>query len=268
MIPKESKIVSQSTSHRARVIPVLQLAGQDLVKTLRFQNPKYLGDPLNAVRIFNDSEADELIIIDIDATKEGRSPDFLFLESLAAMAQMPLAYGGGVSSSSHAAEIIRLGFEKIAVQSLLWRNPNAAREIAATLGSQALLVSIDCTRTALGFLPSITTPKKTHPLGSLQQAVECAISLGAGELLVSSIDREGTMLGPDTDLARITRELTPTPLIYNGGVSSDEDLVYLSSLGIDAIGVGSRFLFRDETRSLMISYPSQSKLRELFGTSI
>ncbi len=255
-------------SLRPRVIPILQLSGQDLVKTIRFQSPKYLGDPLNAVRIFNDSEADELVIIDIDATKEGRTPDFDLLESLAAMAQMPLAYGGGVSSAGQAAEIVRLGFEKIAIQSLVWEHPEASREIAATLGCQALLVSIDCARTTAGFSPRITTGKKTPPLDTVQQVVERALASGAGELLVSAIDREGTMAGPDMELATITRELAGIPLIYNGGVTSDEDFVALADIGIDGIGVGARFLFRDETRSLMIDYPSQSKIREIFGTQI
>lgn len=255
-------------SHRPRVIPILQLSGQDLVKTLRFRNPKYLGDPLNAVRIFNDSEADELVLIDIDATKEGRGPDFAFLDSLAAMAQMPLAYGGGVSSPDQAAEIVRLGFEKIAIQSLVWRDPDAARDIAATLGSQALLVSIDCARTKAGLSPRMTTGKETPPLGTLEQAVERALAAGAGELLVSAIHQEGTMMGPDIELAKLTRDLAAVPLIYNGGVTSNEDFVVLANLGVDGIGVGARFLFRDETRSLMIDYPSQPRLRELFGTHL
>lgn len=259
---------TQISSRRPRVIPILQMSGQDLVKTTGFKNPQYLGDPLNAVRIFNDSEADELVLIDIQATKEGRAPDLDFLGALASMAQMPLAYGGGISSANQAGQIVKLGFEKIAVQSLIWDNPRAIKEIAGILGSQAVLISVDILRHGSDLAVKKPLGKQTAGIDTITDVIDLALSHGAGELLVTSVEREGTFLGPDLELAQKARRLSDIPLIYNGGVTKEEDFVKLARSGVDGIGVGARFLFRDESRSLMINYPTQQNLRELFGTQI
>lgn len=257
-----------SAAFRPRIIPILQVSGQDLVKTQRFGNPQYLGDPLNAVRIFNDSEADELILIDIDASRENRGPDLAFLEAAASVAQMPLTYGGGISTSLEAEQVIRLGFEKITVQALVWKNPGIVQDISSSLGSQALVVSIDCRVSSAGLESTVPIEENSNTKLRLNEATAGAVALGAGELLITSINQEGTFGGPDFHLARTARDATEIPLIYNGGVSGEGDLLALHRIGIDAIGVGARFLFRDNSRALMIQYPGQTKLRSLFGTKI
>lgn len=254
--------------YRPRVIPVLQLSGQDMVKTLGFKDPMYLGDPLNAVRIFNDSEADELVLIDINATRESRAPDLDFLEALASMAQMPLAYGGGITSSEQASAIVRLGFEKVAVQSLFWEKPDIAREISTTLGSQALIVSIDCRNDSSGWISERLNSANVSERTPLDEAIQRALLCGAGELLVTSIESEGTMRGPELGLMEEARSLSKIPLIYNGGVASDDDFISLAHFGVDAIGVGAKFLFRDSSHALMIDYPTQQQLQSIFGTQI
>lgn len=253
---------------RPRIIPILQVSGRDLVKTQRFEHPQYLGDPLNAVRIFNDSEADELILIDIDASRENRGPNLSFLEAVASVAQMPLTYGGGISTSLEAEQVVRLGFEKITVQALVWKHPEIVCEIALALGSQALVVSIDCSQTSSGWQSTAPIGEGSETKLALDEALAGAVELGAGELLITSINQEGTLGGPDFELAQTARDIIEIPLIYNGGVSNEEDLLALHRIGIDAIGVGARFLFRDHSRALMIQYPDQTKLRNLFGTKI
>lgn len=253
---------------RPRIIPILQVSGRDLVKTQRFANPQYLGDPLNAVRIFNDSDADELILIDIDASRQNRGPNLSFLEAVASVAQMPLAYGGGISTSLEAEQVVRLGFEKITVQALVWKHPKIVREIALALGSQALVVSIDCSRTSSGWQSTAPIGEGSETKLALDEALTGAVALEAGELLITSINQEGTLGGPNFELAKTARNIIEIPLIYNGGVSNEEDWLALHRIGIDAIGVGARFLFRDHSRALMIQYPDQTKLRKLFGTKI
>lgn len=247
---------------RSRIIPSLLLHAGGLVKTTHFSNPKYVGDPINAVKIFNEKEVDELIFFDIDASLNKAEPNLKLLRSIAVESRMPLCYGGGINDASVASEIINIGFEKVSVSSAAISRPTLIREMADTIGSQSVVVTIDVRKNK--FLSGYTvythngTQKSKVPfLDFCRQAIE----LGAGEIVVNSIDRDGAMCGYDLDLADQLRAAVDGPITLLGGCGSVE---HLQSL-IDAVGVvgaaaGSFFVFKGHYRAVLISYIRPSRL--------
>jgi cyclase len=247
---------------RSRIIPCLLIHDGGLNKTEQFKPGKYVGDPLNAVKIFNEKQVDELILVDIDATVKGRAPDFDRLRSIAVESRMPLCYGGGVTTAEQAARIISLGFEKVSVSAAALERPDLIREMASAIGSQSVVVCIDVKRGGLLSGDRIFTHNGTrkHKIG-LDDWIRLATELGAGEIAINSIDRDGSMSGYDLDLARRARAATDVPMTFLGGAGSMADMEAL----IDAIGVcgaaaGSLFVFKGTFKAVLINYERPKQL--------
>lgn len=250
-----------------RVIPCLLLSQSrgGLVKTLKFAKPKYVGDPINAVKIFNEKEVDELMVLDIDATKEGRGPDFALIEDLASECFMPLCYGGGIRNAEDARTLFSLGVEKVALQSALPGNPGLVREIADHAGEQAVVVSVDVKKSWLG-KPQLFSAAGIKPAhNDWRKAVKAAVAGGAGEILLNAVDKDGTLSGPDLDLIREASALADVPLIAVGGVSSLADIRAATDAGASAVAAGAYFVFQGPHRAVLITYPRYEELRALWS---
>lgn len=241
---------------QSRIIPSLLMRDGGLVKTRRFKDDKYVGDPINAVKIFNEKEVDELVIFDIDATVQHREPDYAHLRSIAVESRMPLCYGGGVTSAAQGARLIGLGFEKVSVSSAAVERPELIREMADAVGRQSVVVTLDVQKGGLlGRYGILTHNGRKASKRKLLDFVREAEELGAGEIVINSIDRDGMMQGYDLDLARAVRAETTVPLTMLGGAGTIEHMQAL----IDAVGTvgaaaGSMFVFTGVYRAVLISY--------------
>jgi imidazole glycerol-phosphate synthase subunit HisF len=245
---------------RIRVIPVLLIHNRGLVKSLRFKDYKYVGDPINAVRIFNEKEVDELAIIDIDASREKRGPDISRIEEIVSEAFMPIAYGGGITSTDQVKRILSAGVEKIILNRSAVKNPTLVTEIAKQSGSQSVVVSIDYKRNLFGkrgvYIENGKTNTGLDPLDFAKQMEEA----GAGEILLSSIERDGSFSGYDLDMIDKISHSINIPLIAVGGASSLSDFRQAVQYGASAVSAGSMFVFQRPHRAVLISYPSQQEL--------
>ena len=251
---------------RPRIIPCLLVHKGGLVKTQQFKDPKYVGDPINAVRIFNEKEADELMVLDIDASVNKVAPDFALIAKLAAECRMPLCYGGGVSSAAQAARIIDMGVEKVAVSAAAIANPMLLTQIADAVGRQSVVAVIDVRkRTGLfakGYEVCTHNGKTTHKLDPIV-LVKQLQDAGAGEIVVNSVDRDGQMQGYDLELAMHFKQSLKVPVTFLGGAGSLEHLAeLLSKLGVVGAAAGSLFVFKGKYRAVLINYPTpeQKKL--------
>ena len=243
---------------RHRVIPVLTIDERRLVKTVRFRNPRYLGDPLNAVRIFNEKEVDEIVVLDIAATRRARAPDFDFISDLASECFMPMAYGGGIVSLDHVARVLALGVEKVVINTAAIEAPSLVTAAATPYGSQAVVVSIDVRRRWTGkrdvVTRSATKSMKRDPV-TLARTMEQA---GAGELLLTSVERDGEMQGYDLDLIREVTAAVTIPVIACGGAGSLDDLrLAVREGGASAASAGSLFVYQGKHRAVLVNFPSQ-----------
>ena len=242
---------------RSRIIPFLLLRGKGLVKTQKFGDPKYVGDPINAVKIFNEKEVDELTLLDIAATTSGRGPDFDLLKDIAAESRMPLCYGGGVDNAETAARIIALGYEKVSVSHAALERPELVREMATRVGRQSVVVTIDVKKEGLfgsSYRVSSLNATQKHKIDPLDFAVQCA-ELGAGEVVLNSVDRDGMMQGYDLELAHKVRAAVTIPMTVVGGAGSVDDLRALTDkMGPIGAGAGSLFVFKGKYRAVLISY--------------
>ncbi|HOI42945.1 MAG TPA: AglZ/HisF2 family acetamidino modification protein, partial [Elusimicrobiales bacterium] len=252
-----------------RIIPCLLVSGKGLVKTVKFASPKYVGDPLNAVRIFNEKEVDELMVLDIDATREGRAPDYALIASLADECRMPLCYGGGVSTAEQIREIIQLGVEKVAVSSAAMEDPGLITEASARVGSQSVVAVLDVRRHGSGE-GEVWTRNGTRATGEAPAAAAARMErLGAGEIVVNSIDRDGTMLGYDLDLVDDVRRAVGVPLTVLGGAASLGDVRGLiSRCGTIGAAAGSLFVFKGRYKAVLINYPGRSEKSALFADAM
>ncbi len=244
-----------------RVIPCLLLHNAGLVKTVKFNNPKYLGDPINVVKIFNEKEVDELVLLDITATVEGKRPPFDLLEKVAGEAFMPMGYGGGIRNMYDVKTILGLGIEKVILNTLAVQNPTYVRDIANFTGTQSTVVSIDVKKGIFGKY-EVRTRRGTKATGL--DPVEFAVRMekeGAGELILNSIDRDGTMKGYDLDLISRVTSAVNIPVIACGGSRTLKDLgLAIKQGGASAAGAGSMFVFQGQHRAVLISYPAYTEL--------
>ena len=244
---------------RPRIAPCLLIRNGGLVKTVRFRDDKYVGDPINAVKIFNEKEADELVVLDIDASATGAAPNTKLISQFAVECRMPLCYGGGIKTVEQARTIIGLGVEKIALSSAAVENPPLVSAIATAVGSQSVVVVFDVRRRADGEY-EVWTHNARRQTGKLAvDAIVEAESLGAGEVLVNSIDQDGTMKGYDLNLARRVRETTRLPMTILGGAGSLADIARLiETCGVIGAAAGSVFVFKGPHRAVLISYPNRA----------
>lgn len=246
-----------------RVIPVLLLRGTGFVKTSHFKNPVYLGDCFNTVRLFNEKEADELMILDITATPENKPINFDLLSQLASECFMPLSYGGGIRSIDDMRRLFRAGFEKVSLNTEVVKNPRIISDAAREFGEQSIVVSIDVKRKLFGghevYVNSGRQATGMDPVTAAKRAVES----GAGEILLNSIDRDGTMGGYDVELIHKVADAVPVPLVACGGAGSlshFHDAIHKG--GASAVAAGSFFVFKGKHRAVLITYPSQKEIRE------
>ncbi|CAG1001386.1 cyclase [Burkholderiales bacterium] len=247
-----------------RVIPCLLLHGGGLVKTVRFKDPKYVGDPINAIKIFNEKEVDELILLDIGASAEGRGPSFSVIEDIASECFMPVAYGGGIRDIDDMRRILRSGVEKVVVNSAALRDPGLIRSAAKEFGSQAIVVSLDVKRKLFGryeiHADRATRPTGLEPLDFARQMQDA----GAGEIFLTAIDRDGTMSGYDLELLAKVSHAVSIPVVACGGAGSVNDMrAAVRQGGASAVAAGSVFVFHGRHRAVLISYPDAQSLQSI-----
>ncbi len=252
-----------------RVMPCLLLKESALVKTVRFQNPGYIGDPINAIRIYNEKEVDELIFLDIDATPQNRKPPFKILAEIASECFMPVTYGGGIRDLADAKEIFSLGIEKIAINTYLHENPTFIQAAADRFGSQAVVASIDVRQQAPGRYEVFTRGgRQPTGLDPVQHAIDLE-RRGAGEILLTSIDRDGTQAGYDVDLIRSVATAVTIPVIACGGAGKVEDFGQaVREGGASACAAGSMLVYFGRNRAVLINFPARDRLEKTLGQGV
>jgi cyclase len=248
---------------RIRVIPVLLLHKGNLVKSVKFKDYKYVGDPINAVRIFNDKEVNELVLIDIDASREKRSPDLKHITNIASEAFMPVAYGGGISDITQVKEIFYNGVEKVIFNTAALEQPGLVSATANQFGSSSTVVSIDVKKTLLGgHKVYACNGQKNTGKDPVQFAKEME-SAGAGEIFINSIDADGTMAGYDVNLVKKIADAVSVPVIACGGAGSIQHFKQAIEAGASAVAAGSFFVFHGKHKAVLITYPLPGELQTL-----
>lgn len=246
-----------------RVIPVLLVSDGYLVKPVKFQGDKYIGDPINAVRIFNEKQVDELVICDIDASVKGTGVNYTLIEEIASEAFMPVGYGGGVVSGEEARRITGIGIEKVVLNTSAVARPETITEISDALGSSSTVVSIDAKRRLTGGWDTYSARGSRKTGLSPADAAARAEKLGAGEILISSIDRECTFGGYDLKLVAAVADAVRVPVIALGGAGSFDDFAPALTAGASAVAAGSMFVLNGKHRAVLISYPTPQEVRSL-----
>ncbi len=250
---------------RPRVIPALLLSNEGLTKTFQFKKRKYIGDPVNAIRIFNEKAVDELLVIDIEASRNNKEPNYKLIENFASECFMPLTYGGGINSLLQAERIFSLGVEKICIQSAALYNPRFVTELSKRFGTQSISVSLDVKKNWWGkYKLRVASSAKTLKT-PLNEQLKRVAQAGAGEIILNSIDKDGTMSGPDLVLIKTASESLNIPLVAVGGISSLADIKSAIESGADAVGVGSFFVFHGPHRAVLITYPDDRELKNISG---
>lgn len=249
-----------------RIIPCLLLKGLGLVKGVQFKDHRYVGDPMNAVQIFNTMKADELLFLDILATEKGRIPDLELIQKIADQSLMPFGVGGGIQNTTHIRDILRAGAEKVCINTYALLNPQLISEAANIFGSQSLVVSIDIKKHRNGNYEVYTNCGTKLFSKDLKAICKMMEEKGAGEIMLNSIDRDGTMEGCDIEVTKeISKEIT-VPLITCGGAGSISDLKDAIKLGnASAVAAGSMFVFHGPRRAVLINYPTKTQLMEIRG---
>lgn len=252
---------------RPRIIPSLLVQDNGLVKTVNFKNAKYVGDPINAVKIFNEKAVDELAIFDIDATVKNLEPNYSLIERLAIQSRMPLCYGGGVKTVEQAQRIFGLGIEKIALSSAILEKPELITEIASRVGSQSVIVVLDVKKKILGGYEVYThNGKKSTGIDPVKFAQKVQ-KLGAGEIILNSIDKDGVMKGYDLSLIAKLKEHVHIPMTVLGGAGSLDDIKQvIDKFGVIGVAAGSLFVFKGVYRAVLINYPIKEKKDSLFDS--
>jgi cyclase len=250
---------------RPRIIPCLLVQNGGLVKTKGFKNPKYVGDPINAVKIFNEKEVDELIVLDIDASVNNIEPNYRLISNLANECRMPFCYGGGIKTAAQASKIISLGVEKIAVSSSAIENPNLITQISKEIGKQSVVVVLDVKKRMFNRGYDVYTHNgKNNTKISVEDAFQKFEELGTGEIVINSIDNDGKMSGYDLSLASKIKEFSKVPLTILGGAGSLKDIEdLLNCCGLIGSAAGSLFVFKGVYRAVLINYPSIKSRDEL-----
>lgn len=246
---------------RTRIIPCLQLIDESLVKTVKFDDHGYIGDPINTVRIFNELEVDELCFLDIRATVQNREPNYKILSEIADECFMPLSYGGGIKDVKMALKILNIGFEKVVLNSAAAKNHELISKIANEVGSQSVIVSIDVKKNWLGKY-SIYTNDGTKKINldpvDYAKFVE---GKGAGEILLTSMNKEGTWEGFDMVITKKVSEVINIPLIAQGGAGSVDHIAeVVKKGGASAVGIGSMVVYQQKGMGVLVNFPDKSKL--------
>jgi cyclase len=254
---------------RIRIIPVLLLQNKGLVKTINFKNPTYIGDPINAVKIFNEKEVDELVFLDIEATNKNQEPNYNTIEEIASECFMPLGYGGGIKNIEQIKKIFAIGVEKVIINSSAYFTPNLISEAAKIYGNQSIVVSVDVKKDFFGKYNCFINTGKTKIKYKLIEYLKLLEDKGAGEIIVTSIDREGTFKGFDIELIKSVTQTVNIPIVANGGAGKIEDFAeVILTGGASAVAAGSLFVYKSMNRGVLINYPSQTELKDKIFSKI
>lgn len=258
---ESNQMTPRAIRRRVRVIPVLLIDGRGrLIKTVNFGKRTYIGDPINAVKIFNTKEVDELLLLDIDASKDRRHPNYALVEDIVGEAFMPIGYGGGIRNMEHVARLYTCGIEKVVLSTALADNGSLIQETAARFGSQAVAVCLPTKRSMFGGTSvQVRSGTRKLPLSPEEIAVAAAKN-GAGEILVYDIDRDGTYQGYDLPLLRRLASSLDVPVVAAGGARDLDDFRAAVDAGCSAVAAGSMFVYHSRTRGVLISYPSEADL--------
>lgn len=241
--------------NKPRVIPVLLIDNRDLIKTIQFEKRTYLGDPVNAVKIFNGKKVDELVILDIGATVNNKEPDFDILVDIASEAFMPLSYGGGVKSVEQALKLLAIGYEKIIFNSALINSPNIISELSRKVGNQSVVASIDVLKIDNKYKCVICDGTITTEISPQELALK-AKELGCGEIFLNSIDKDGTMSGYDLELIKSITSIVDIPVVACGGAKNTEDFLQAINIGnAHAVAAGSMFVYYGKLKAVLINVP-------------
>ena len=251
---------------RSRIIPCLLVHNKGLVKTVNFKDPKYVGDPINAVRIFNEKEVDELMVLDIDATREKREPDLEMIKNLADECRMPFCYGGGITTVEQAKKIISLGAEKVALSNSALNNIELCKDIGNVIGNQSVVAVIDVKKKKLfkgyNVYSHNGTSKSKWKLDDLIKKLEL---IGVGEIVINSIDNDGMMRGYDMYLVELIRKMCSMPITVLGGAGSLDDIKdMISRFKIIGVAAGSLFVFKGKYKAVLINYPNRKERKYLY----
>jgi imidazole glycerol-phosphate synthase subunit HisF len=248
---------------RTRVIPVLLLRDKGLVKTVKFDKAKYIGDPINAVKLFNDKEVDELVFLDIDASKENRKPNFELVKNIASECFMPLGYGGGISTIDDVKQLFSIGVEKVIINSNALYKLDLITEASRIFGDQSIVVSIDVTKSFLGKYQIYSHSKKKSDYSDPIVFAQVAEKAGAGEIMINAVEKDGTMSGYDYKLIEMICKSTKVPIVVCGGAGQLSDLKKAVDAGASGVGVGSLFIYHGPHKAVLINYPTQSELKKI-----
>jgi cyclase len=246
---------------QTRVIPCLQLVNDSLVKTVKFDNYGYIGDPVNTVRIFNELEVDELCFLDIRASVQNREPNFELLKQIADECFMPLSYGGGIRTFETAQKILSIGFEKVILNTQAYRQPELIKKLSEYFGAQAIIASVDVKKNLLGkYQVYINDGTEKIPVNAIEWAQKL-VSLGCGELLVTSIDKDGSWSGYDIEVLKKISNAVTVPVIANGGAG---DVLHikevLSKANVSAVALGSMVVYQKKGMGVLVNFPDKEQL--------
>jgi cyclase len=248
-----------------RVIPTLLLKDGGLVKTRKFKNPKYVGDPVNAIRIFNEKEVDELVVLDIQASKQGREPNYALINEIAGECFMPLCYGGGVRTIEMAARIFDCGVEKVCLQTAAFENPGLITQIAKRFGSQAVVLSVDVKRDWLRRTRLYNSKSGSAVSQAWTDFLRIGVEAGAGEVIVNSVDHDGELDGYDLEVIGQAACMVEVPVIASGGGGKLDDFKAAIAAGASAVAAGAMFVFHGPHRAVLITYPRYEELEKIVG---
>ena len=248
---------------KTRIITVLLLKEQGLVKTIRFKDPTYVGDPINTIRIFNEKEVDEIVLLDIGATPAGAEPNYRMIQDIAGEAFMPVGYGGGITSFEQAKRIFETGIEKVVLNAAMFDQPALIERLIGVYGAQAVVACLDVRKNFFGRYELYSHGGKRKRPVSLDEHLAALRRLNVGEVIVNSMDRDGTMSGYDLALLRHVTARVEAPVVACGGAATVEDFRQAVDAGASAVAAGSMFVFRGKHRAVLISYPERKLLTQL-----
>lgn len=261
----DEKVMTAKRPVRIRVIPSLLLRGDGLVKTVRFRDPVYVGDPINTVKLFNDKEVDEIVVLDITASRENRGPNLDKIREIASEAFMPMAYGGGITTMDEIAAIFFAGVEKVILNSVLQTDLSLVTEASRRFGAQSIVASIDAKKRFIGGYQIVTHGGSRKKGITPSEAAQRAVDAGAGEVLINSVERDGTGKGYDIGLISSVTSSVSVPVVACGGASSVDDFVHaVRDGGASAVAAGSMFVFHGVHRAVLVSFPDEQKLKQDF----
>jgi len=244
----------------------LLISDDKLLKTVKFKKPIYIGDPVNAVKIFNDKEVDEIILLDISTSKDRKEPNYAKIEEICSEAFMPFAYGGGINSMDQIDQLFKLGIEKVILNSVLTTNIQLVKEASAKYGAQSIVGSIDVKKGLLGNYQAYTHSATKRVKAKFQKYLTTVLNSGIGELVINSIDKDGSYTDYDFNLIEMVSKQSEIPVVACGGAKSLSSFKQAIQAGASAVAAGSLFVYRGETKGILINYPSQDQLtKEVFS---